>query len=301
MVPPDAYDSVPTVRSYSAFGLDVMSELALDGFVPRETSAEEDVRVVLGEPPHDGDGGRHAMAYAKGVLTASIRDGRDVVVAPSPGADARYVSAVVTGELFSVVLRQRGLLVLHGSAVAKAGRAVCFVGDSGWGKSTLAASLVERGWQLLTDDLLVVAGLGSEAPPTAVPTHPSMRLSEEALSHVEGGGVAKGQAHALTQKVRVDQAAAFSDRPTPLAQVWVLDPRPTDAHASRPLTGLAAIDEVVRHTRGKRLLNARSFKAALLTQAADLVKRVPVASLRRQFGLDHVGALCDLVEAEVDA
>lgn len=291
--------SVP--RTYSAFGLAVASDLPLDGFVPASPGRTPDVTVTAGPPASGHDGGQRVVARAEGVLVASVHHGREVTVDPSDTADPGFVSAVVTGELFSVVLRQRGLLVLHGSAVAKNGLAVGFVGNSGWGKSTLAASLVERGWRLLADDLLVVHGLGTDEAPTTIPTHPMMRLSQEALDSVDGGEMARGQAHALTTKVRVDQGAAFSDEPTPLARVWVLDPRLAASHASEAFTGLHAVHELVRHTRGRRLLDSEDSKATLLGQCADLARRVPVASLRRQFGLEHIGTLCDLVESEASA
>lgn len=288
--------------SYSAFGLRIDSDMALSGFVPRaRDGGGADVVVRLGAPEAASEDRNCVGAWAHGVLAASVRDGREVVLEANPEADPLYVSAIVTGELFSVVLRQRGLLVLHGSGVARDGQAVGFVGDSGWGKSTLAAALVERGWRLLTDDLLVVDGLVGAGVPTAVPTHPSMRLSAEAVDRVDAGAAAHGPAHALTDKVRVDQAGAFSDRRAPLRHVFVLGPEPSDRHRATPLSAREAVDEFVRHTRGRRLMTSPAALTAHLAQCAGLARRVPVAALRRQHGLEHLDALCDLVEAEVAA
>ena len=273
----------------------------LSGFVPVPASEDPDVRVMAGTPQEAYDGDVHVGAWADGVLHARVSDGREVVVDAVPEVDPLFVSAVVTGELFSVVLRQRGMLVLHGSGVSKDGRAVGFIGDSGWGKSTLAASLVERGWQLLTDDLLVVDGLGPGGTPTAVPTHPSMRLSAEAVDRVGAADQSHGQAHTLTTKVRVDHSEAFSDQRAPLRQLFVLDPRPSDRHQATSLSARDAVDEFVRHTRGRRLLTAPSALTVHLGQCATLARHVPTAALRRQFGLDHMDALCDLVEAEIEA
>ena len=287
-------------QTYLAFGLTVESGMELSGFVPAAPSEAPDVRVTVGTPSSPYNGDTSVGAIANGILEASVSGGSTVVVDPNPEVDPLYVSAIVTGELFSVVLRQRGLLVLHGSGVARDGGAVGFIGDSGWGKSTLAASLVDRGWQLLTDDLLVVGGLHPDGTPTAIPTHPSMRLSAEAVERVDAADVSHGQAHALTTKVRVDQAAAFSDRPVPLRHVFVLDPRLSDDHQATPLSAREAVDELVRHTRGRRLLTAPSALTAHLGQCAELARRVPVAALRRRHGLDHIDALCDLVEAETE-
>ncbi|MGB3541476.1 hypothetical protein [Rubrivirga sp.] len=286
------------VRTYTAFGLTVASDLALAGFVATEPTVPPDVVVRTGPVEAGHDGAQHVGARADGVLSATIRDGRDLLVEVSPAADPKYASAVITGELFSVVLRQRGLLVLHGSAVARDGVAIGFVGDSGWGKSTLAATLIKRGWRLLTDDLLVVDHLGTDRTPTAIPTHPMMRLSREAAERLDEGE-GRGQAHAQTPKLRVDHQAAFSKAPAELSRIWVLDPRLADDHESVDLSPLQAVHELVRHTRGKRLLVSDPFKASLLNQCADLVKRTPVQALRRRFGLEHVPSLCDFVESNI--
>ena len=285
-------------RTYRAFGLTILSDMDLAGFTPATASGTPDVRVRVGPPQGHDDGGQHILARAEETLRASVT-AEEVVVEPVASADPDYVGAVVTGELFSVVLRQRGRLVLHGSCVARDGLAVGFVGESGWGKSTLAASLVARGWHLLTDDLLVVDGIDSGAP-MSVPSHPSMRLSEQAIEAVDGADRERGQAHALTSKRRVDMADAFTDEPVSLARIFVLDPRFADAHEAVPLSAREATLQFVGHTRGQRLLHAEAVRADHLMQCARLAQTVPTAHLRRRFGLAEVGALCDLVEREAD-
>lgn len=60
--------------------------------------------------------------------------------------------------------------IVHGSAVAFAGRAVLILGTSGSGKSTLALALVGRGGQLVADDRVILTrrsgGLVVSSPPT---------------------------------------------------------------------------------------------------------------------------------------
>ncbi len=194
--------------------------------------------------------------------------------------------------------------MLHGSAVAKDGKAIGFIGHSGWGKSTLAATLVGRGWRLLTDDLLVVAGLpdadGEEgAEPTVIPGHPMMRLAPEAAERVAEAGRPREQAHGRTHKLRMDWDVAFLDEPVPLAHVFVLDPRGFEAPAAVPLPRHLAALELAHHTRGRRLLISERYRRAHLAQCAGLVRGVPVSALRRRFGLEHMDALCDVVEATV--
>jgi len=54
------------------------------------------------------------------------------------------------------IVNLRDYLLFHGSAVAKNQRALLFVGDTGMGKTTLAAHLIRRfGFAFLTDDLVI--------------------------------------------------------------------------------------------------------------------------------------------------
>lgn len=66
----------------------------------------------------------------------------------------------------------RAHIVLAGSAVARAERAVVLAGHTGSGATTLAAAALQRGWTFLSDDVVVVA------PDTAsvVPFHRPLGL-----------------------------------------------------------------------------------------------------------------------------
>ena len=63
---------------------------------------------------------------------------------------------MLIGVPFGYALRKKGFMIMHGSSVVMNGQAVCIVGSSGLGKSTLALSLVEKGFKFLTEDLCIV-------------------------------------------------------------------------------------------------------------------------------------------------
>ena len=65
------------------------------------------------------------------------------------------------------------------------GSAVAFLGDSGFGKSTLAAALLRKGYPLLTDDVMVLSFKGQD-----VLAHPSLariKLTPESADEVFPG------------------------------------------------------------------------------------------------------------------
>lgn len=81
-----------------------------------------------------------------------------------PQADGRpeIMPVLFAGTVLAFALTLRGHLVLHASAVADGGRVLAFVGQSGRGKSTLAALMAAEGARVVTDDLLLVDVAGAE-------------------------------------------------------------------------------------------------------------------------------------------
>lgn len=80
-----------------------------------------------------------------------------VTVRQDPAGFNEMLPILMAGTVSAFLLSLRGHTVLHASAVSVGGRALAFVGQSGRGKSTLAALLCGAGADLVTDDLLVVA------------------------------------------------------------------------------------------------------------------------------------------------
>lgn len=81
-----------------------------------------------------------------------------------PGVSDQDLCTFLLGSAVGALLIQRGLLVLHGNALEKDGRAVVCMGHSGAGKSTLAYALMQQGWRLLADDLVALSPDGLVLP-----------------------------------------------------------------------------------------------------------------------------------------
>jgi hypothetical protein len=98
-----------------------------------------------------------------------------MIVEPLPHVDEHVLRLYLLGPALGVLLQQRGLLVLHASAVAIGERVVAFVGESGWGKSTTAAALERRGHTVVADDVCALHLRGSEDP-LVFPAIPRLKL-----------------------------------------------------------------------------------------------------------------------------
>jgi hypothetical protein len=126
-------------------------------------------------------------------------------------------------QVLPLVLNHKGKEVLHGAAVVTPYGACAFVGPTGAGKSTLAASFLSTGYSVLTDDCVVLDARGGEI--VAIPSYPGLRLWDDALAALFGTtGSCAPVAH-YTPKQRFTAALSatpFCSSAVPLAGIYVL-------------------------------------------------------------------------------
>lgn len=87
------------------------------------------------------------------------------------------------------MMRRLGTYFLHASAVAKAGKAVLFVGRSRSGKTTTCLKLASNGWQFLCNDIVVLAHregriIAWPTPDGITVRQPSLALLPELQAHL---------------------------------------------------------------------------------------------------------------------
>jgi len=216
----------------------------------------------------------------------TIRPHRRVRVEPARGAPAAVVREFARGPVAAVRLRQRGYLVLHGSAVAIGGQAVVFCGASGWGKSTLAAALHRRGHRLLADDVAAIR-VGARGP-TLLTGRPLLKLWPDSARALGLDATALPRVHPLVDKRRVQTRRATGARVVRLGRVVILAPgAPPDITA---LGHQEALIELLRHSYGARTL-AALHAADHFARCAALVRTVPVTRLGVGAALSAVDAI----------
>ncbi|MFL0770593.1 MAG: hypothetical protein AB8B36_12075 [Prochlorococcus sp.] len=76
----------------------------------------------------------------------------------------RDLRTFLVGSALGALMIQRGCLVLQGTAMVKEGQAVLLLGSPASGKSTLAWCLHQQGWQLLSSELTVIDQQGMVWP-----------------------------------------------------------------------------------------------------------------------------------------
>lgn len=251
-----------------AFGLRWRSDWPLPWFAP----APDDGRTIDVEveraaeltPRPDGRRINHGVLYHDGTrftFEGAVIDmfgGRRIRwFAPAADEVPLPVSSTVAAHL----LAWRGLMPLHGSAVAIDREAVLVCGPSGAGKSTLADALIASGGRLVSDDLSVMLPVGAGERPMLLPGRPAVRLSER-----QGDGKDKPKRLALPNQVD-------PDRPVPLAMLLML--QDGTIGASPEARAEAMLAQMFRPAWMRVLPGAKERAASLLNAS----QRIAVASL----------------------
>ena len=203
------------------------------------------------------------------------------------------------GPVLGFVLRLRGVVSLHASAVVVDGQAVAFMGQVGAGKSTLAALFAAHGYPVITDDVLPL--LRQEDAWWVHPGYPRLRLwppSIEAVNRKPDGLplVVPGW-----DKRYLDLDTAFYPRPLPLARVYILvdwQPAPHLAPRLERAGPQEALFDLMPHTYTNYLLD-RAMQAHEFGILSDLAQSVPVYRVTAPNALDWLPMLCDRILDEL--
>src|SRR5215217_1715114 len=292
--------------SYLAYGLGIDAATPLPELIAGE-AAEGEVRIRFGRvdrPPSEAlEKGWSCFSPAlkedclfwQGVGSFLVRGGRDIIVDPSPGLDERMLRLFVLGPVLAILLRQRGHLLLHASAVAVADEAVLFLGSSGWGKSTMAAALHARGHGLVTDDVAVLRV--EESYPKVFPGFPQLKLWPKALVSLGDDPETLPRWNPHFEKRTRSAAHRFPSTPLPIKRVYMLEE--SSAPEILPLRPQEAFVELVRHTYGSDygLQTAMGVgSASHFRKCESVVNQVTVRSLRRQKSFSQLPNQARLIE-----
>lgn len=220
-------------------------------------------------------------------------------------ASAVEVRLLLIGGVLSFALELHGTPSLHASAVSTTSGGVAFLGGVGAGKSTLAASFVEAGYSLLTDDVLAL-GRGDDLV-WVYSGCPQMRLwpndARYFLGHYEG----LERVLPANDKRRVPVGAngfgMFCDEPQPLVCLYVPVRRnPSEGGTRIKITTASprdAVIELTRHSYTVRAVEAIGLQPQRLDFFVDMVRRVPVRRIVYPSGVEHLARVREAILADL--
>lgn len=279
-------------NSYYSFGLRIESYIPLPELPRTDEHADLQIGTVtvtktdLSSNWHDCAPSNEYFAIKDNQVFFRVPDtaifcinGDSIIVSPYEGSDEDKIRLYILGTCMGVILLQKRILPLHGSAIAINGKAYAVLGQSGAGKSTLASILLEKGYQLLSDDLIPVT-FNQDHIPIVMPSYPQQKMWQETIDHL---GMSSSNFKPLFDretKFAVPVTSRFCNHPLPLAGVFELVK--TESNATiEPIEGLVRFHTLLRHTFRSFLIEHLALMEWHFNTLAKFVNRIDMYQLQR--------------------
>lgn len=293
---------------YVICGLSIDSEIALPGVQQTFGRASlPDAVVRRGTVPLSFDGtgadgpnwqveGGRFLLRIPDIARYLIVDGREIVMETEGAAPEADALPFLLGTGIGALLHQRGCLVLHAATVSFRGRAMALCGQTGIGKSTLAAALCRAGCDFVSDDLTAIR-FDADGRPFSSPDGRQHRLWEDAVAHLSLADRQGAPIRPHLRKFHVDPAGGIVLANLPLATVAMLSSaRPTNGRIV-PLN-LADAASLLRWEVYRPALATRMGRnASIFGQIAALLNHAHVFRLDRGGGFDRLDETVQTVMA----
>ena len=246
---------------------------------------------------------RRFLLTVPGVARTLASDGRELMIDPAAGADELAVARVARMTPLAAIAWKRGLLAFHAAAAyppppARSGaalgrRAVLLCGDSGMGKSTLLAALLNRGWEMLADELAVVE-IGSDGAAFVHQGARELTLWADAIDRLLPTGVLDTGSGPGRRHIAVQTGGRRA--PVRLDIIWQLSGHYGELESS-PVTGTGRFRAIAKYVYNTRVATALLDSADQVRGLAALASATPMGSMKRRKGQWSVEELADIVSA----
>ncbi len=231
-------------------------------------------------------------------------DGRRIACHALNGVSQETFQAYLVSQVLSCALLKQGIEPLHATVVVIRGQAVAFLGNCGYGKSSLGAAFLRAGHAVLTDDMLVTSVSDRQSSMVlAHPGPPRIKLFPNIATTLLGRRRRSTPMNPGTTKLIIP----LSDREhcgqtVPLHTLYVLRPptagRALKRVAIRPLAQRQACLDLIANTFNT-IMTEPARLARQFNWAARLAATVPVKSLSYPRSLTHIPAVLATIHKDL--
>lgn len=292
---------------YRVYGLNIESEIELPELVSINNVIHEmsDVSISYGSMPEvvkiDIERGQRCK-FSKNQIWFCIKEtaiyyicnGKTIVVEPYNNYDEEKVRIFLLGSALGMLLIQRNIVAIHGSAIEINGRVVVITGESGSGKSTLAAAFLTKGYAFLADDVSAVT-IDKDEEYLVNPAYPKQKLCLDAIKKLELNMDKFLMIDTERNKFSAFINNNFINHSAPLRTVIELSVGDVNIPEINKVQGMDKLRVIIKNIYRTELLNYIGFDQIFFKSCIDLASKVEVYRIIRPNNGFYVEQQIDLI------
>jgi uncharacterized ubiquitin-like protein YukD len=237
------------------------------------------------------------LIIIKGIGKYHIKNAQTIHIEREKGVSDDDIVLYLLGTGLACLNMMRGVFALHGSAIHTENGSVIFMGDSGVGKSTTAAKMMEKGYKLQADDVSFIA-FDAQNKPWVYPAYPQLKLWYKS---VEKLGINKDDLEfvsPLWQKFRVASHHNFETEASPLLAIYELKPSDRTFIEIKPLVKFEKIKILLENTYRNYTIQVLSLEKSHFEFCAKLAANSLIKCVERPKNAFLIDELTDLLEID---
>lgn len=283
---------------YQVFELTVESEIFFPELTPIATINHPDLKISFGKTPENLEG-EQVVAKVRVQFSPTqflidvakvgryyTSNGNTITIEKHSNADEASIRAFLLETVIASVFYQRGAFLLAGSAIEYQGKAIAFIGNPGTGKSTTAASFIQKGYRLLADGICLIKADNPEKPVLEA-FCPTIKLWKDVLhtcNFEKNTSTDLLQLRPEIEKYRLSfpDSKTYIHQSLPLGKVYLLESRVPDVFKIQNLNASEATQKI-----GNSRYRFNLFKEAIentsnpLDICSAIVQNIPVSQVER--------------------
>ena len=288
---------------YKAYGIVIRSNLKLPELNPFHGKPDLLIdfgEVNLSETNHNIIGTKFEISsdiiklFWSEVACFKLFKGQEITIDPVEDVSENIIREVLLGPVFAVLLHQRGNLVLHSSSVNIGNYAIGFLGDAGFGKSTISMAMYNRGYSIITDDVLAI-NLDDTGVPVTNPSFPVIKLESSELTN-EKHNLRILSKDEEQEKNFIYIGRNFSTSPITVKILYIL--KRSNQVGIEAIETQNALKELLKHSYCLKLFQKKE-KFINLFQCANIIENINVKVLNIGNSLEKLPEVVDIVEKDV--
>jgi len=295
---------------YKAFGLTFKSCIEHPEFMACTETVDPDCAINFGDVPDRlinptkvgavyQTRDKTFLLQIKRVGRYLVEKGNSITIDKADSATDREIIIFLWASAVAALLHQRGLMILHGSAVKIGGGAVIFSGPSGSGKSTMVSAFTHtKGAFMISDDISAIS-ITNTGIPVVLPGYPMMKLWRDSS---EKFGIEWDETRFIRHNVKkmvVNTSNRFTNEEVPLKQAYILSYKNEGAVEIEEVNGYKKLELLTGKIFKKSYIKNLSTQPNIFESASIILPLIRLCTIKRQHGMQHLDTTINMIESDM--